>query len=215
MDAEKAVSVSRVSRFLLAASVGPHAGVNPLWCAAATEPRAEVASCMIFSISLITSCPSLAADEDQRFFEFRGGGGSTESYDLSTVQMIRPGRFTIISGHHEYFQIRSARRLMMRAWWISGSYSTLLACFALCELSPGSTNIKPMAWSDEETDEPLIADHRNYHKVEKWSRDRQRVVELLFAGSSLDKAKSIFDRWAKHRPGIRMTIRQRTRVLEE
>ena len=61
-------------------------------------------------------------------------------------------------------------------------------------------------WSDEETDEPLIAE---------WSRDGQRVVELLFAGSSLDKAKRIFDGWAKHRPRIRMTIRQRARVLDE
>jgi hypothetical protein len=48
-------------------------------------------------------------------------------------------------------------------------------------------------WSDEETDEPLIADHRNFYKVEKWSRDGERVTELLFAGSSLDKAKRVFD----------------------
>ena len=45
-------------------------------------------------------------------------------------------------------------------------------------------------WSDEETDEPLIADHRNFYKVEKWSRDGQRVTELLFAGSSLDKGQA-------------------------
>jgi hypothetical protein len=46
--------------------------------------------------------------------------------------------------------------------------------------------------------------------------DRRAVVtELLFAGSSLDKAKRVFDRWAKHRPRIRMTIRQRTRVLQQ
>jgi hypothetical protein len=70
-------------------------------------------------------------------------------------------------------------------------------------------------WSDEETDEPLIANHRNFYKVEKWSRDGERVTELLFAGSSLDKAKRVFDRWAKHRPRISMTIRQRTRVLDE
>ena len=25
-------------------------------------------------------------------------------------------------------------------------------------------------WSDEETYEPLIADHRNFYKVEKWKR---------------------------------------------
>ena len=84
----------------------------------------------------------------------------------------------------------------------------------------GATKGRPnrlavMNWSDEETDEPLIADHRNFYKVEKWSRDGQRVVELLFAGSSLDKAKRVLDRWAKHRPRIRMTIRQRTRVLEQ
>jgi hypothetical protein len=47
-------------------------------------------------------------------------------------------------------------------------------------------------WSDEETDDPLIADHRNFCKVEKWSRDGKRVTELLFAGSSLDKAKRVF-----------------------
>jgi hypothetical protein len=70
-------------------------------------------------------------------------------------------------------------------------------------------------WSNEETDEPLVADHRNFYKVEKWSRGGERVTELLFAGSSLDKAKRVFDRWAKHRPRIRMTIRQRTRVLYE
>jgi 3-methyladenine DNA glycosylase AlkC len=34
---------------------------------------------------------------------------------------------------------------------------------------------------------------------------------LLFAGSSLDKVKRVFDRWANHRPRIRMTIRQRMR----
>src|SRR4029077_19464044 len=30
-------------------------------------------------------------------------------------------------------------------------------------------------WSDEETDEPLIADHRNFYKVEKWSKDDQLI----------------------------------------
>jgi hypothetical protein len=25
--------------------------------------------------------------------------------------------------------------------------------------------------SDEETSEPLLADHRNYYKVEKWTKD--------------------------------------------
>ena len=70
-------------------------------------------------------------------------------------------------------------------------------------------------WSHEETDDPLHADLRNFYKVEKWSRDGQRVEELLFAGNSLDKARRIFDRMTTRRPRIRLTIRQRTRVLEE
>jgi hypothetical protein len=70
-------------------------------------------------------------------------------------------------------------------------------------------------WSHEETDDPLHADRRNFYKVEKWSRDGQRIEELLFAGSSLDKARRIFDRFITRRPRSRLTIRQRTRVLQE
>jgi hypothetical protein len=38
---------------------------------------------------------------------------------------------------------------------------------------------------------------------------------MLFAGSNLDKAREVFAAAIKHRPRIRLTIRQRTRVLEE
>jgi hypothetical protein len=69
--------------------------------------------------------------------------------------------------------------------------------------------------SDEETDESLIADHRNYYKVEKWTKDGTRVERMLFAGSNLDKAREVFASAIYHRPRIRLTIRQRTRVLEE
>jgi hypothetical protein len=30
-------------------------------------------------------------------------------------------------------------------------------------------------WSDEETDEPLIADVRNFYKVEKWTKDGSKI----------------------------------------
>jgi hypothetical protein len=40
---------------------------------------------------------------------------------------------------------------------------------------------------NDETDEPLLANHRNLHKVEKWTRDRQRVERMLCAGNSLDR----------------------------
>ena len=64
-------------------------------------------------------------------------------------------------------------------------------------------------WSNEETDEPLLADHRNFYKVERWSRDGQRVERMLFAGNSLDKARAIFPE-VRRRPRGRYTIRQRT-----
>jgi hypothetical protein len=67
-------------------------------------------------------------------------------------------------------------------------------------------------WSHEETDDPLYADQRNFYKVEKWSRDGQRIEEMLFAGNSLAKAQRLFERFITKR---RLTIRQRTRVLQE
>jgi hypothetical protein len=70
-------------------------------------------------------------------------------------------------------------------------------------------------WSDEETNEPLLADHRNYYKVEKWTKDGSKVERMLYAGSNLDKAREVFAAAIYHRPRIRLTIRQRTRVLEE
>jgi hypothetical protein len=70
---------------------------------------------------------------------------------------------------------------------------------------PAST---PMS-DDEETNE------RNFYKVEKWTQDGSKVDRLLYAGNNLDKAREIFAKAIKHRPRIRLTIRQRTRVLQE
>jgi hypothetical protein len=70
-------------------------------------------------------------------------------------------------------------------------------------------------WSDEQTDDPLYADLRNFYKVEAWSRDGMHIDALLYAGNSLDKAPEIFVTTVRHRPRIRLTIRQRTRVLQE
>ena len=58
-------------------------------------------------------------------------------------------------------------------------------------------------------------DRRACYKVEKWSRDRQRIEELLFAENSLAKAQRIFERFVTKRPRSRLTIRQRSRVLQE
>ena len=69
--------------------------------------------------------------------------------------------------------------------------------------------------SNEETNEPLIADDRNYYKVEKWTKDGAKVDSMLYAGSNLDKAREVFTAAIKHRPKIQLTIRQRTRVLQQ
>ena len=64
-------------------------------------------------------------------------------------------------------------------------------------------------WSDEETDDPLDADRRNFYKVEVW------VELMLYAGNSLGRARAMFESTIRRRPRTRLTIRQRTRVLEE
>jgi hypothetical protein len=51
---------------------------------------------LTFSILLLACCSALA-DENERFIEFPWPGGKTRTYDLRTIQMIQPGRFTILS----------------------------------------------------------------------------------------------------------------------
>jgi hypothetical protein len=65
----------------------------------------------------------------------------------------------------------------------------------------------------EETTDPLVADVRNFYKVEKWTGTK--VDSLFYAGNNLDKARDIFAKAIKHRPRIRLTIRQRMRVLDQ
>ena len=70
-------------------------------------------------------------------------------------------------------------------------------------------------WSDEETTDPLYADDRMFYKVEKWTAEENHITALLYAGSSLDKARDIFRDFIKKRPHAHLTIRQRTRVLDK
>jgi hypothetical protein len=67
----------------------------------------------------------------------------------------------------------------------------------------------------EKTDDPLVADRRNFFKVELWTRDGQHVERLLFAGNNLDKARALFAAFGKTRPRARLMIRQRSRVVAE
>jgi hypothetical protein len=68
---------------------------------------------------------------------------------------------------------------------------------------------------DKETFDPLQADDRNFYKVEKWTKEGLKVDSLLYAGNNFGRAQEIFAKAVSHRPSIRLTIRQRTRVLQE
>jgi hypothetical protein len=38
-------------------------------------------------------------------------------------------------------------------------------------------------WSDEKTNGPLIADDRNFYKVENWTKDSKRIEHMLCVGN--------------------------------
>jgi thiamine monophosphate kinase len=67
----------------------------------------------------------------------------------------------------------------------------------------------------QETDSPTYADDHNFYKVEKWTRNGTKVGSLLYAGNNLGRARAVFERSIKHRRRIRLTIRQRTRLLDQ
>ena len=62
--------------------------------------------------------------------------------------------------------------------------------------------------SDEEADNLPPADDRNFYKVEKGSKDGTEVERMLYAGSNLRQGHQAS-------ATIRLTIRQRTRVLQQ
>ena len=61
----------------------------------------------------------------------------------------------------------------------------------------------------------MVSLHRSFYKVEKWTKDGSKVDRMLYAGSSLDKAREVFAAAIYHLPRIHLTIRQRTQVLEQ
>jgi hypothetical protein len=49
----------------------------------------------------------------------------------------------------------------------------------------GEARVRHHDISHEETIDPLVAEPRNFYKVEKWTRDGTKVDSLLYAGNSL------------------------------
>ena len=68
-------------------------------------------------------------------------------------------------------------------------------------------------WSNQETDNPLRADDRNFYKLEKWTKDGMKVECMLYTGNNLDKAHELFAGEVKRRSRIRLTVRRRTQSL--
>ena len=44
-------------------------------------------------------------------------------------------------------------------------------------------------WYEEGNDDLLLADERNFYKVEKWTKDGAKIDRLLYAGGSLKRAR--------------------------
>lgn len=66
----------------------------------------------------------------------------------------------------------------------------------------------------EETTDPVIADRRNFYKVELWTAD-DHVAHLFYAGASLARAQRLFAQETLRAPKGRLTIRQGARVLRK
>ena len=98
-------------------------------------------------------------------------------------------------------------------WRPNPSIAWLLDLVARRDAAASAENMSN--WPNDETDDPLQAGERDFYKVEKWTIDGAKVDWMLYAGNNLDKAREIFAAMVRHRPRIRLTIRQRTRVLDE
>ena len=66
----------------------------------------------------------------------------------------------------------------------------------------------------DETDDPLVVDWRYFFKVELWTRNG-RHVERLLSPATASTRRALFAVYGRRRPRARLTIRQRSRVLEE
>ena len=69
-------------------------------------------------------------------------------------------------------------------------------------------------WTHQQTEKRGVCRPTQLYRVEKWTKDGSKVDRLLYAGNDLDMARELFREAVSQRPRIRLTIRQRSRVLE-
>ena len=71
----------------------------------------------------------------------------------------------------------------------------------------------PLPWAKAHP--PRLAGQSRGYSCESAVTDGSKLDHTLYAGSNPDKTQTVFAAAIKHRPRIRPTIRQRTRVLEQ
>jgi hypothetical protein len=54
---------------------------------------------------------------------------------------------------------------------------------------------------EDTTADPVVADIRNFYKVELWTRD-DYIECMLYAGRSLNTARDVFTDYARCRPAV-------------
>lgn len=86
-------------------------------------------------------------------------------------------------------------------------------CCRLPRRISNQIDLQGMSQPSDETTDPIIADQRNYYRVEKWTKDTTKVDRLRYAGDNLEKARDVFPQAVKHRQRIRLAVRQQSYML--
>jgi hypothetical protein len=131
------------------------------------KPRA-----IIFSVLLIACCPSFA-DQNERFVEFSELPAKTRTYDLSTVQMMQPGRFTILSTSMDdtdvmRFELKALETLLTYCKGPDGNYPPPTSLFTL---GPPDLPIKSIEVKSSQT-----KDGTRQFKSASWSYPYKRLA---------------------------------------
>jgi hypothetical protein len=123
---------------------------------------------------LVASYPSLASGQEKRFVEIPSGG-QIETFDLSTVQLITPGRFTVISTTIDdpdmmTFELRVLDTLRPFCARPSGKYPAPAAILAAGPPDMPVENIKV------KSSQTKIVDKTYPYKIVTWSYPYKRLA---------------------------------------
>ena len=139
---------------------------------------------------------------------FRDGGRHRISFPALSLHQSRPNPPKVVAFLLPRFLFYALARLCKSKFCFSRRRSELLGRSGGNARLLGSHGLSLNAvmskWSDEETNDPQIADAL----IEKWTEDGNEIEHMQ------QSRREIFTAMIKHRPRIRLTIRQRTRVLD-